>query len=77
LDRKAIQLKLEQLLKGKGYNVKAFRDALENGSGKQKVLDDMAMGKKLRITGTPTKVVNGDLYVGVMPDEVLERYLGK
>jgi len=77
LDRKAIQLKLEQLLKGKGYNVKAFRDALENGSGKQKVLDDMAMGKKLRITGTPTKVVNGDLYVGVMPDEALERYLGK
>lgn len=77
LERKAIQLKLEQLLKGKGYNVKAFQAALQNGSGKQRVLDDMAVGKRLRITGTPTKVVNGDLYVGATSDDILERYLEK
>lgn len=77
LERKAIQLRLEQLLKGKGYNVKAFQAALENGSGRQKVLDDMAMGKKLRITGTPTKVINGDLYVGATPDTVFEKYLSR
>jgi protein-disulfide isomerase len=51
--------------------------ALESGKGRQRVLDDMALGNKLRITGTPTKIVNGDIIVGPSPDNVLERYLGK
>jgi protein-disulfide isomerase len=77
LDRKAIQLKFEQLLREKKHDVKAFQMALESGKGRQRVLDDMALGNKLRITGTPTKIVNGDLIVGSTPDNVLERYLGK
>ena len=70
-------MKVEQLLREKGYDVKGFQSALESGKGKQRVLDDMALGNKLRITGTPTKIVNGDLIVGSTPDNVLERYLGK
>jgi protein-disulfide isomerase len=77
LERKAIQIKVEQLLKEKGHDLKTFQSALESGKGKQRVLDDMALGNKLRITGTPTKIVNGDLIVGSTPDNVLERYLGK
>jgi len=77
LDRKAIQLKIEQLLREKNYDVKGFQSALENGKGKQRVLEDMTLGNKLRITGTPTKIVNGDLIVGSTSDNVLERYLAK
>ena len=77
LERKALQMKIEQLLREKSYDVKGFQSALENGKGKQRVLEDMALGNKLRITGTPTKIVNGDLIVGSSPDNVLERYLGK
>jgi protein-disulfide isomerase len=77
LDRKAIQLKIEQLLREKNYDVKGFQSALENGKGRQRVLEDMALGNKLRITGTPTKIVNGDFIVGSSPDNVLERYLIK
>jgi protein-disulfide isomerase len=77
LERKAVQVKVEQLLIGKNYDVKVFQSALESGKAKQRVLADMALGNKLRITGTPTKVVNGDLIVGSTPDNVLERYLGK
>ena len=77
LDRKAVQLKIEQLLREKNHDVKAFQTALESGKGKQRVLEDMALGNKLRITGTPTKIVNGDIIVGSSPDNVLERYLGK
>ena len=77
LDRKAVQLKLEQLLRERKHDVKAFQIALESGKGKSRVLDDMALGNKLRITGTPTKIVNGDIIVGSTPDNVLERYLGK
>jgi len=77
LERRAVQIKVEQLLREKKHDVKAFQSALESGKGRQKVLDDMAIGSKLRITGTPTKIVNGDLIVGSTPDSVLERYLGK
>ena len=77
LERKAVQVKVEQLLIGKNYDVKVFQSALESGKGRQRVLDDIALGSKLRITGTPTKIVNGDLIVGSIPDNVLERYLGK
>ena len=77
LDKEAVQLKIEQLLKEKNHDAKGFRSALESGKGRQRVLDDMALGNKLRITGTPTKIVNGDLIVGSTPDNVLERYLGK
>ena len=77
LDRKAVQLKLEQLLKEKKHDVKAFQIALESGKGRQRVLDDMALANKLRIAGTPTKIVNGDIIVGPAPDNFLDRYLGK
>lgn len=75
LDQKGIQMKLEQLLKEKGYDVKPFQAALESGNGKQRVLDDMALGNKLRITGTPTKIVNGDIIVGSLPEDFVDKYL--
>jgi len=77
LDRKAVQLKIEQLLREKNHDVKAFQTALETGNGKKRVLDDMALGNKLRITGTPTKIVNGDLIVDSAADSVLEKYLNR
>ena len=77
LEKKAVQTRVEQLLREKKMNVKAFQAALENGKGRQRVLDDMALGTKLRITGTPTKVVNGDIIVGSTADNVLEKYLSK
>jgi protein-disulfide isomerase len=77
LDRRAVQLKFEQLLRDKNQDVKAFQMALESGKGKSRVLDDMALANKLRIAGTPTKIVNGDIIVGPAPDNFLDRYLGK
>jgi protein-disulfide isomerase len=77
LDRKTVQLKIEQLLRDKNYDVKSFQSALESGKGKQRVLEDMALGNRMRITSTPTKIVNGDIIVGSTQDNVLERYLGK
>jgi protein-disulfide isomerase len=77
LDRRAVQLKVEQILRERNHDVKAFQMALESGKGRQRVLDDMALANKLRIAGTPTKIVNGDVIVGPAPDNFLERYLGK
>jgi protein-disulfide isomerase len=77
LEKKAVQTRVEQMLREKKMNVKVFQAALENGKGRQRVLDDMALGTKLRITGTPTKVVNGDIIVGSTADNVLTKYLAK
>ena len=76
LEKDVVKQKVVQILKGKGYDVRIFQSALETGKAKKRVLDDMAVGNKLRVTSTPTKIVNGDLIIGTIPD-VLEQYLGK
>jgi len=76
-DKNALKQKVEQLLKEKGVDTKIFQAALETGRAKKRVLDDMALANKLRLTSTPTKVVNGDMIIGLTPDTTLERYLGK
>ena len=77
LERKAVQMKVEQLLREKNYDVKAFQTAVESGKAKQKVLEDMALGNRIRITATPTKIVNGDLIVGSTGNGVFEKYLSE
>ncbi|MGQ9648033.1 MAG: thioredoxin domain-containing protein [Thermodesulfobacteriota bacterium] len=75
--RETIKQKVEQLLKGKGSDLKTFQSALETGRARNRVLEDMALANRLRLSSTPTKIVNGDLIVGLTPDSTLERYLGK
>jgi protein-disulfide isomerase len=77
LEKEVIKQKVEQLLKGKGYDVRVFQSALETGKAKKRVLDDIAVGNRIRITGTPTKIVNGDMIIGSTQDNPLERYLGR
>ncbi len=77
LEKGVIKQKVEQLLKGKGYDLKIFRSALETGRARNRVLEDMGLANRLRLTSTPTKIINGDMVVGLTPDSTLERYLGK
>jgi protein-disulfide isomerase len=77
LDKEVLRQKIEQLLKEKKYDIKIFQSALDTGQAKKRVMDDMAVGNRIRIPATPTKIINGDLIVGSAPDDVLERYLGK
>lgn len=77
LDKGVIRQKIEQLLKEKGHDLKSFKTALETGSARNRVLEDMALANRLRLTSTPTKIINGDMIVGLTPDSTLERYLGK
>jgi protein-disulfide isomerase len=73
--KEAVKRKLEQILQEKGYDLQAFRSALGTGRGKKRVEEDMAVGNRIRVSGTPTKIVNGDIIVGSTPDKVLEQYL--
>jgi len=76
-DKEALKQKIEQILKRQGHDVKAFRSALETGKAEKRVEEDMAVGNSIHVTGTPTKIMNGDIIVGSTLDNVLERYLGK
>ena len=76
-EKGALKQKVEQLLKGKGYDVKLFQSALETGKARKRVLEDIALAERFRMTSTPTKIVNGDIIVGLTPDSTLERYLAK
>jgi len=77
LEKEAVKQKVEQLLKGKGYDVRIFQSSLETGRARKRVLEDVALANRLRMTSTPTKIVNGDVIIGASQDNILERYLGR
>lgn len=77
LEKGAIKLRVEQLLKEKGYNLTNFQAAFETGNAKKRVLEDMALANRYRMASTPTKIINGDMIIGLTQDNLIERYLGK
>jgi protein-disulfide isomerase len=72
-----LKQKIEEILKGKGYDEKVFQAALETGKGKKRVVEDMALGNKIGVTGTPTMIINGDFVGSNLTDKMIEQYLGK
>jgi protein-disulfide isomerase len=76
-DKGVVKQKIEEMLKEKGYDVKAFQNALEKGKGQRRVEEDMAVGRKIRVTGTPTTILNGHYIVGSLADKVLEGFIVK
>lgn len=76
-DMGAIKKKIEQVLAVKGFDVKAYQMALEKGLGKKKVTEDITIGKKIPVMGTPSIIVNGNLIKEEINDQFLEKYLTK
>jgi protein-disulfide isomerase len=67
--------KVEEMLMAKGFDVKIFKEALESGKGKKKVMEDIAVGNKVPVMGTPSIIINGDFINQEFNEQVLERYL--
>ena len=76
-EKEVLKEKVEEILKGKGYDEKAFEAALVAGKGRKRIEQDMAVGNKIPVTGTPTTIINGDLIATGINGSLLERYLGK
>jgi len=76
-EKNAVKQKIEQILKDKGLDVKAFQAALETGKARKRVEEDMALGARIRVPGTPTVIINGDFVRGVLNDRILDQYLTK
>jgi len=76
-EKEVVKQKIEQVLQEKGYDVKIFQDAWETEKGKKRVEEDIAVGRKIRVRGTPTTILNGYFLLAPLTDKVLEGYLGK
>ncbi len=76
-EKEVLKQKIEEILKGKGYDVSAFQTALEMGKGKKRVEEDMVLGNKFGVRGTPTMIINGDFVGSSLTDKMVEQYLGK
>jgi protein-disulfide isomerase len=76
-EKEEIKKKIEELLKEKGHNVQAFQTAFEEGKGKKKVEEDLVVGDKLPVTGTPTTIANGNFVRGPITDQFLNELMGK
>jgi protein-disulfide isomerase len=76
-EKEPVKRKIEEILQQKGFDAKAFQSALETGKGKSRVERDLAVGKKIRVRGTPTTIINGELVRPPVTDKTLEPYLGK
>jgi protein-disulfide isomerase len=76
-EKEAVKQKIEQMLKEKGFDEKAFLTALETGKGKKRVNEDLALGNKIRVRGTPTTIINGDQVRSPVTEHVLDQYLKK
>jgi protein-disulfide isomerase len=76
-EKEVLKQKIEEILKGKGYDVSAFQTALEMSKGKKRVEEDMVLGNKFGVRGTPTMIINGDFVGSSLTDKMIEQYLGK
>ena len=74
-DREVLKKKIEEILREKGYDGNPFQTALENGKGKKKVEEDILMGNKIGVRGTPSIVINGDFIGSTVTDKMVEQYL--
>jgi protein-disulfide isomerase len=73
----AVKQKIEQILKEKGYSLQAFQNALETGKGKKRVEENLAVGDKIQVRGTPTVILNGTFVTNPLTEKMIEGYLGK
>ena len=53
-----------------------FQACIEAPAAAAHVRADVEEGMRLGISGTPTFLIDGEMYVGQIPPEILERYLG-
>ena len=73
----AVKQKVEQILKEKGYSLQAFQNALETGKGKKRVEENLAVGDKIQVRGTPTVILNGTFVTNPLTEKMIEGYLGR
>jgi len=58
-----------------GLNVNKIQKALNDPNLRQKLMRDIQQGIELGLTGTPSYVIEGRVYHGMIPAEVFDKLL--
>ncbi len=72
-----LRKKIEQIFAQKGVDLRAFQNAVEGGEGKKRVEEDIALGNRIRVRGTPTGILNGTFIIAPLTDKMLAEHLMK
>ncbi len=75
--KEQLRLRIEIILKQKGLDVKAFQTAMNTRYGKARVEEDVAVGARIGVRGTPSNVINGNFVGGPLPEKTIEKHLEK
>ena len=67
----------ETLAKSLKINVETFKNCLANGKFAKFIQDDLKLGRKKDVSGTPTVLINGVKVVGAQPYEVFKNEIEK
>jgi len=68
-------LNIKKLAEKTGIDYRALSYSIKNSLIRYKVKHDIAIGMKLGINGTPGYVINGKVYLGQIPPEILSSVL--
>jgi protein-disulfide isomerase len=68
-------LNIKKLAEKVGLDYRALSYSTKNRMIRYKVKHDIAIGMKLGIDGTPGYVIDGKVYLGQIPPEILSRVL--
>ena len=75
VDRQKGTIKIKELADRVGLDYRALSYSTRNSIIRYKVKHDIAIGMKLGINGTPGYVIDGKVYLGQVPPEILSRVL--
>lgn len=73
--QKSAVLNLQDFADRSGLDAQEMAAALRHPRMRHMLQQDIAEGIRLGISGTPAFVVDGNVYLGQLPPEVLESYL--
>jgi protein-disulfide isomerase len=66
---------LEKYAQELGLDVNKFKAALDNGSGKGRIQQDLALGRQIGVQGTPNFYINGRNLQGAQPYEEFKKVI--
>ncbi len=75
INKKDKSIDIKELAKKTGLDSKELSSAIYNNNIRRALWLDIKDGLKIGITGTPSYVINGKLYVGEIPADVLKKII--
>jgi protein-disulfide isomerase len=71
IDKQKGLFNIRGMAKIAGFDVIEFAGAINDKALQRKLRADISGGNKLGITGTPGYVINGKVYIGQVPPEII------